>query len=140
MLVLADPVRRLLGDRRADMPSWVSTMPRGSEAYAAALDHRELLATLPCFCGCMAFEQQPHGSLEDCFFQGSGELEPHAAFCETCQEEALDAVSWARQGASTSEIHERIVATYADRDPASGGTGCGSPSGSGAADGAACTP
>jgi hypothetical protein len=136
MLALLEPARRLLSDPRPDLPDWTATLPKGGDAYAAALARPELLATLPCFCGCASFEQA-HGDLRDCFFQASGELEPHAAFCETCQDEALDAAGWARQGASQAEIHDRIVAAYADRDSASGGSGCGGP---GTMPGAACAP
>src|SRR5690349_9810613 len=98
LLALIEPARRPFGLSGRRFPDWAYTMPRGGEAYAAALASPDLLASLPCFCGCMRFEQ-PHGGLKDCFIQpGSGELEPHAAFCETCQEEALDAVAWAKQG------------------------------------------
>src|SRR4051812_18637230 len=109
VLVLVDPVQRLFGRPGPPFPDWVSTMPKGPEAYAAALAQPELLATLPCFCGCMAFEQ-PHAGLKDCFIQpSSGALDPHGAFCETCQEEALDAVAWSKQGLSGHEIHGRVV-------------------------------
>jgi hypothetical protein len=139
VLVLVDPVQRLFGRPGPPFPDWVSTMPKGPEAYAAALAQPELLATLPCFCGCMAFEQ-PHAGLKDCFIQpSSGALDPHGAFCETCQEEALDAVAWSKQGLSGHEIHGRVVATYADRDPASGGVGCGGGGDPAESAGAACT-
>jgi hypothetical protein len=61
----------------------------------------------------MAFAQ-PHHSLRDCFLQASGEIEPHAAFCVTCQDEAIDAVALAGAGVEPGEIHRRIVATYGD--------------------------
>lgn len=138
VLGLVEPTRRLLGVSGRQFPDWVYTMPRGNEAYTVALAQPDLLATLPCFCGCAAFEQA-HGSLRDCFMQASGELDPHAAFCETCQGEALDAVAWAGQGASGHEIHERIVAKYSDRDPAVGGIGCGGAP-AGQMDGGTCTP
>jgi hypothetical protein len=96
VLALAQPARHLIAGPGRQFPDWVYTMPRGGEAYAAALAQTELLAPLPCLCGCMRFEQ-PHAGLNDCFIQpASGELEPHGAFCETCQEEALDAVAWAK--------------------------------------------
>jgi hypothetical protein len=114
VLVLVEPVQRLFGRADQRFPDWVATMPNGPQAYAVALAQPELLAPLPCFCGCMRFEQ-PHGGLKDCFIQStSGELEPHAAFCEMCQEEALDAAAWATQGLTEHEIHERIVAKYGD--------------------------
>jgi hypothetical protein len=101
-------------------------MPRGREAYEAAYTQLDLLATLPCYCGCMAFQTGAHRSLQDCFVNAAtGEIEAHGAFCETCQDEAIDAVAWARDGADRDEIHQRIVAQYTERDPGQGGSGCG---------------
>ncbi|MCC6176434.1 MAG: hypothetical protein IT305_14100 [Chloroflexi bacterium] len=109
-------------------PAWVATMPRGREAYAAAYTQLDLLATLSCYCGCMAFQTGAHLNLRDCFVTpASGEIEAHAAFCETCQDEAIDAVTWARDGVGWDEIHRRIITQYAERDPGSGGSGCSSP-------------
>lgn len=139
VLVLVEPAQRLFATPARQFPDWVYTMPRGGEAYAAALANPELLAPLPCFCGCMRFEQ-PHGGLKDCFIQPTtGELDPHGAFCETCQDEALDAVALAKQGVSDHEIHAQIVAKYADRDPEMGGVGCGGATHA-EGEGAACAP
>jgi uncharacterized protein with PCYCGC motif len=139
VLILVEPTRRLLMPAARPFPDWAYTMPKGGEAYAAAYSRLDLMATLPCFCGCMAFEQ-PHGGLRDCFVNPSGEIDPHAAFCETCQEEAIDAVAWDKQGVGWGEIHERIVSKYADRDSGAGGIGCGGASAAGTGEGAACTP
>jgi hypothetical protein len=138
VLALVEPAERLFGRPGQQLPDWAYSMPWSGDAYAAALAEPDLLATLPCFCGCSAFEQ-PHAGLKDCFIQTSGDLDPHGAFCETCQEEALDAVGWARQGVAWDEIHDRIVTRYESRDPASGGSGCGGAT-AGAHEGAACTP
>lgn len=141
MLAAEAPARRLMGVQPArQFPDWVYTMPRGGDAYAAALANPDLLTPLPCFCGCMNFEQ-PHAGLKDCFVNpASGEIDPHGAFCETCQEEALDAVAWAGEGVTPDEIHHRLVAKYSDRDPAVGGIGCGNSGAAGTTEGAACTP
>lgn len=137
-IVLVGPVRRLAAERIRPFPDWAYTLPRGGEAYAAAYANLDLMATLPCYCGCMRFEQ-PHANLRDCFVQpSSGEIEPHAAFCETCQDEAIDAAAWAGQGVGWGEIHARIVAAYSDRDPSFGGGGCGG--GDAHGEGAACAP
>lgn len=123
-LAMPLPLDDLVGQPSRGFPDWVYTLPRGGEAYAAAYSDLELMATLPCFCGCMAFEA-PHKSLRSCFEQPTGEIEPHGAFCETCQGEAIDAVALARAGLPRDEIHDRIVAAYGDRDPGFGGAGCG---------------
>lgn len=135
-VMLVGPTRRLLAEPDRSYPDWVYTMPRGGEAYSAAYANLELMATIPCFCGCMSFEN-PHRSVYDCFVSPSGEIDPHGAFCETCQDEAIEALALHNQGVSWPEIHSQIVAKYADRDPSSGGGGCG---GDPHAEGAACTP
>jgi hypothetical protein len=102
----------LLGQPARTFPAWVYSSPRGGEAYAAAYSDLDLMDTLPCFCGCMAFKTDPHKSLRTCFEQPSGKIEPHGAFCGTCQGEAIDAIALARLGVSRAETHDRIVAAY----------------------------
>lgn len=117
-LALAWPLGRTepFGQAGRAFPAWVYTMPRGGEAYAAAFSDLDLMDTLPCFCGCMAFETDPHKSLRTCFEQPSGEIEPHGAFCETCQGEAIDALALSRLGVPRTEIHDLIVAKYSQAD------------------------
>jgi hypothetical protein len=101
-----------VGQSARTFPAWVYTMSRGGEAYAAAFSDLDLMDTVPCFCGCMEFKTDPHKSLRTCFEQQSGEIEPHGAFCETCQGEAIDAIALQRQGVPRAEIRERIIAAY----------------------------
>ncbi len=119
-ILLVGPVGRLAAERDRPFPDWAYTSPRSGEAYAAAFSDLDLMAMLPCFCGCMR-SAQPHVSLKDCFVQASGEIEPHAAFCQTCQDEAIDAVALVGAGVEQREIHRRIVAAYGDGDPAFSG-------------------
>ncbi|MCC7367858.1 MAG: hypothetical protein IT306_05520 [Chloroflexi bacterium] len=98
-------------------PAWVSRSPKSRNAYSVAFANLELMATLPCYCGCGVMPK-PHINLADCFVQANGEVEEHASGCETCQDEALDAVAWANAGNSWAEIHTRIVAEYSERGPA----------------------
>jgi hypothetical protein len=139
-VVVVGPARRLLAEPERPFPAWVYTMPRGGEAYAAAYANLELMETLPCFCGCMRFETDPHASLRTCFQSAAGEIDPHGAFCETCQDEAIEAADLASQGVAWNEIHGLIVAKYEGHDPMAGGAGCGSASGDEHAEGAACAP
>lgn len=97
-------------------PNWVTRTPRTREAYEAAYARLDLMATLPCYCGCGSFFP-PHADLSECFRRPSGQLEEHASACTTCQDEALDAARWDREGVPWSEIHARIVAAYADVGP-----------------------
>lgn len=135
------PIQRLLGAPAPTFPAWVNTMPRGGEAYTAAFSNLDLMSTLACYCGCMAFAD-PHGSLKDCFVQASGEISTHGAFCETCQDEAIDAVAMAKAGQDWAAIRRHVDETYASRAPEFGGSGCGGTAMAAGehADGAACGP
>ncbi len=132
------PIQRYFSSPQPMFPTWVNTMPRGSEAYTVAFANLDLMATLLCYCGCMAFEQ-PHPSLRDCYVLPSGEINTHAAFCETCQDEAIDAVAMASAGSEWTAIREHIDATYASGAPEFGGSGCAGASDE-HAEGAACGP
>ena len=101
-------------------PSWVSTTKRSRQAYELAFTNLELMATLPCYCGCAALTS-PHASLRECFLQPSGRIEQHASGCGTCQDEAIDAVAWAGSGMSWTDVHNRIVASYSGLGPGSPG-------------------
>jgi uncharacterized protein with PCYCGC motif len=107
---------KLLQAARQPLPGWVYVSPTSVQAYRAALNQPELMASLPCFCGCGRFEP-PHASLRECFIQPGGQLEPHASGCEVCQFEALDTKAWAAEGLSWHEVHARVVERYGERGP-----------------------
>jgi hypothetical protein len=98
------------------LPAWATTTPASSSAYRVAATQPELLASLPCFCGCVGY-QPPHRSLLDCFIRPEGGFEAHAAGCTTCQDEALTARRLATQGLPAAEIHRTIVDTFGQRGP-----------------------
>ena len=98
------------------LPGWATTTTQSTRAYHAALDQPDLLASLPCFCGCVAM-QPPHRNLYDCFVNPDGTFDTHAAGCTTCQDEALAARGWADQGLSAPAIRTQIVAAFSDRGP-----------------------
>ena len=97
-------------------PIWVTRSTRTREAYEAAYARLDLMATLPCYCGCGSFIP-PHADLSACFRRPSGQIEQHAAGCTTCQDEALDAAQWEQEGVPWPEIHSRIVSAYSDVGP-----------------------
>lgn len=103
-------------------PGWALASPRVRDAYEAAYARLDLMATLPCYCGCGTFSP-PHRDLLECFMQRDGRPEAHAAGCETCQDEALDAAQWEQDGMPWSEIRARIMATYSDVGPPTPGLG-----------------
>jgi hypothetical protein len=96
-------------------PDWVYRSPRSAQAYETAYEHLGLLGTIPCYCGCSRFPA-PHRSLTDCFVQADGSVEPHAAFCETCQDETLDAVALLNDGVAWPDIRAQIVEKYEELD------------------------
>ncbi|MCC7107154.1 MAG: twin-arginine translocation signal domain-containing protein [Chloroflexi bacterium] len=96
-------------------PGWVYLSSRSAQAYETAYEHLGLLGTIPCYCGCSRFPA-PHRSLADCFVQTDGSVEPHAAFCETCQDETLDAAALLNDGVAWPDIRAQIVEKYESLD------------------------
>lgn len=97
------------------LPGFVDT-PRAVQAYRAALALPALIVVLPCYCGCVGLTPA-HRSLYDCFVRPDGAYEPHAAGCMTCQDEALDAQRWTREGLAAAEVRRRVDAAYRDSGP-----------------------
>jgi len=94
------------------LPGWATGSPQMTRAYRAALGAPELLAQLPCYCGCMQSDTLHHANLRDCFLYADGSLNTHAAGCGICQQEALSASGWQASGLSVVEIHARIDDTF----------------------------
>jgi len=85
---------------------------RGVYAYAAT--HVDLLARIPCFCGCAA---QGHRSLLHCFvagFQGDGTptWTDHSSDCEMCVHIAREVMLMESQGLRAGQIQAVIDAQY----------------------------
>ena len=77
--------------------------PHAQDGYIVARNHPTLLAQLPCFCYCDKFG---HRSLHDCFESD------HAAGCDICLKEALEAEQMNREGLSADEIRGVIIEKY----------------------------
>ena len=77
---------------------------KARSAYQAAKEIPEVLVHLPCFCGCK--DGLDHKNNLYCF------ADTHGSICDMCQSIALDAQEMHRKGMPTSEIRDRIVATY----------------------------
>ena len=73
-------------------------------AYEAAKEVPEVLAKLPCFCGCM--QNFGHKNNLDCFH------DTHGVECTTCQGIALDARQMHKNGYSIERILENIKEKY----------------------------
>jgi hypothetical protein len=86
-------------------PSYFSKDPRAEAAYQVARDIPEVLAELPCFCGCMtAFG---HESNLFCF------RDEHGSGCEICEGIALDARDLHNKGLSIEKIKDEIRQRWA---------------------------
>ncbi len=86
------------------------------EAYRLAMNHGDLFAHMPCYCGC-ALLDEPHDSLYRCFVAPDGSLDRHAAGCLICTDIALEAVKLSDEGLSHAEVRARIDAKFGDAGP-----------------------
>ncbi len=120
-------IARAIGDRddatHASVPGWLSPLGDAPEEtvaiYAAAQEHRDLFAHLPCYCGCSLLKP-PHVSLERCFLRPDGSAEPHATGCRICVDIARDTLAMNDEGRTHAEIRARIDATYEGVGPPTG--------------------
>lgn len=98
----------------AGLPEYAYRSSQAVKGYGIALQEKDLLAKLPCYCGCGQDAEQ-YENLKDCFFSKDDEFRDHAANCQICLEEALDAGKWKSQGFSLKEIREKIDEEYEGR-------------------------
>jgi hypothetical protein len=78
------------------------------EAYKIARENPDLLAQLHCYCGCDRTDG--HKNLLDCY------RSTHAASCNICTGEVLEAKKLFDQGASLDTIREALRARFAGTD------------------------
>ena len=77
---------------------------RTRTAYEAAREVPEVLAQLPCYCGCMS--GFGHRSNLDCFHDN------HGVECTMCQDIALDARKMYQDGWEIARIRDRVKEKY----------------------------
>jgi len=82
---------------------------RAREAYQAAKDIPEVLAELPCFCGCAV--NAGHRSNLFCFKDSHGEE------CAMCQDIALVAKKMHDEGSGVEKIRDEIISRYSQYAP-----------------------
>jgi hypothetical protein len=85
-------------------PSYFANDPKAQAAYQTAKDIPEVLAELPCFCGCM--QNFGHESNLFCF------RDEHGSGCSMCEDIALDARDMHKKGFSIDRIKEAIRSRY----------------------------
>jgi hypothetical protein len=84
--------------------------------YGFAVAHEELVAAIPCYCGCG--QSLGHRSLLDCFLQpGGAGYESHASGCVICLREAADIDRLSQEGLTTDDIRDWIDQEYRKYGP-----------------------
>ncbi|MGL4521825.1 MAG: PCYCGC motif-containing (lipo)protein [Bacilli bacterium] len=100
----------------SDMPTFLAGTPElVSAAYKIVAKNTDVLAYIPCYCGCG--ESVDHKSNLDCFIneeKSSGEIvwDSHATTCQNCIEIGVVASKMNSEGSSLQEIRDYIDATY----------------------------
>ena len=101
----------------SEFPEFVYYSAKSETGYRLAVDHRELFAQMPCYCGCGAMPEDPHRNLLDCFINADGTFDPHASGCEVCVDIAVDVVAWQVEGKGPEQIRSLVDAKYQDSGP-----------------------
>ena len=106
------------------MPPAVQQAPTTvREAYQFAVYNPDVLAQLPCYCGCGAMG---HVSNYSCYVQENGEAgedtrkivyDNHALGCSICVDITQDAMRMLDEGKPVDEIYEYVDATYSRFGP-----------------------
>ncbi|MBI2862225.1 MAG: hypothetical protein HYX89_05350 [Chloroflexi bacterium] len=102
------------GEQR--FPGFVYASAKSLEGYRVAVALPELLSVLPCYCGCGP--TQEHLNLKQCFITPEGEFDQHAAGCDLCVKEALDAQKAWNEGKQPAEIRQLLEQKYQSYGPA----------------------
>ena len=84
-------------------------------AYRAALSHPDVLASVPCLCGCQ--QSLGHRSNLDCYLAGEAAhgtitYATHGVDCAVCQAITQLALDGARQGLSGPQLKDLVLAHY----------------------------
>lgn len=104
----------------AQMPDEVKEAPVSvSEAYQFAVHNPDVLAEIPCYCGCGAMG---HISNYSCYVQSDdGEeivYDNHALGCSICVDITQDTMRMLDEGKSVDAIYAYVDATYSRFGPA----------------------
>ena len=106
----ADVVRVDAAAMWAVRPDFVRADATTEAAYRYAIEHPEIVAWMPCYCGCDAME---HRSNLDCYLKANGAgFEEHASYCRICVDITLKAKALVAQGTSLREIRTIVDATW----------------------------
>ena len=106
---------------KADMPGYVRDAPKKTqEAYRFAAANPEILAEIPCYCGCNAMGHHHNLACYVADMNAEGEVtkfDQHASYCTICIDITQDVMRLKRAGHSMEDIHDEIVNTYSKYGP-----------------------
>ncbi|WP_019241875.1 MULTISPECIES: PCYCGC motif-containing (lipo)protein [Bacillus] len=98
------------------LPTFLADKPEEMQlVYSAAAKHKDLLESMPCYCGCG--ESANHKNNYDCFVfknneDGSIVWDDHGTRCGVCQEIAAESVVLLNKGKTPVEIRKYIDEKY----------------------------
>ncbi|WHY84606.1 PCYCGC motif-containing (lipo)protein [Neobacillus novalis] len=111
-----DKEKWALDKKHKSLPDYVlSSSEKVQETYVMAATYPEVIASVPCYCGCSV---EGHKSNLDCFVKQVGgenavtEWDSHGISCDTCVDIARDAVDMHLDGKSPKKIHDLITKKY----------------------------
>jgi len=91
-------------------PDFVRAERTTESAYRYAIEHPEVVAWMPCYCGCDAMD---HRSNLDCYLKPNGtRFEEHASYCDICVQITLKAKDLVAQGKTLREVRATVDATW----------------------------
>ncbi len=99
-------------DESGEFPAYAYNSAETLSAYKIAQRMPDVLATIPCYCGCGLTHE--HKNLRDCFFNQDGSFNDHGSNCHVCAAEALDVSAWHEEGLSPEQIRTQIDAKYSE--------------------------
>lgn len=95
------------------LPAFAYNSGESLEGYRFAVANPDLLAQMPCYCGCAKLSGGlSHKSNKDCYFKPDGSFDDHAATCDICNKIALDVKAWQKEGLSAKAIRARLDDKY----------------------------
>jgi hypothetical protein len=101
-----------------EQPPTLSQVPRTTrEAYAWAATHYDVMAYIPCYCGCGG----AHRNNFECYYKhdGNGTItayEEHALGCQVCVDITRETMRLWQQGKNLPEIRKAIDEMYKGQD------------------------
>jgi Protein of unknown function with PCYCGC motif len=94
----------------AARPDFVRADATTEAAYHYAIEHPEVVAWMPCYCGCDAME---HRSNLDCYLKArAAAFEEHASYCRICVDITLKAKELVAGGKNLREVRTIVDATW----------------------------